>query len=84
VGQQEEASKRKRASQERKVLVFTLAMGVLVAGGSLGGLFVGYLINGGSIYDDPFLPLGLSLLGLALSIVAVDRLAKKLLTKWIA
>ena len=81
---QDEASKKRRARQERKVLVFTLAMGVVVAAGALGGLLAGLLLEGGSIESDPFLPIGLSLAGLAVAIVAVDRLTKKLLTKWIA
>ena len=80
---QDEAMKKKRAEQQRKVLVFTLLMGFLVAVGALGGLLVGILLNGGSLENDPALPLGLSVLGLALSLVGVDRLTKKLLTNWI-
>jgi len=80
----DEAAKKKRARQVRKVFVFTLAMGVVVAAGALGGLLAGLLLDGGSIETDPFLPVGLSLAGLAVALVAVDRLTKKLLTKWIA
>ncbi len=81
---QDEATKKKRAEQQRKVLVFTLVIGVLVAVGALGGLFVGILVVGGSLENDPALPIGLSVLGLALSLVAADRLTKKLLANWIA
>ena len=84
MGEQDEALRRKRERQQRKVMVFTLLMGFLVAGGALGGLLVGYFVNGGSLYGDPALPIGLSVLGLALSLIAVDRLTKKLLAKWIA
>lgn len=80
----DEARRKKRAAQERKVLVFTLLMGVLVAVGGLGGLFLGILLVGGSIETDVALPLSLSVVGLALSLVAADRMTKKLLTKWIA
>jgi hypothetical protein len=83
LGDQDEAMKKKRAEQQRKVLVFTLVMGFLVAVGALGGLFIGLLLTGGSLESDPALPLGLSVLGLALSLVAVDRLTKKLLANWI-
>jgi hypothetical protein len=76
--------KKKRAEQQRKVLIFTLLMGFLVAFGALGGLFLGYFINGGSLYSDPALSIGLSVLGLALSLVAAYKLTKKLLAKWIA
>jgi hypothetical protein len=81
---QDETVKKKRAKQQRKVLVFTFVMGVLVAVGALGGLFVGLLINGGSLENNPALPLALSVLGLALSLVAADKLTKKLLANWIA
>ena len=81
---QDETIRKKRAEQQRKVLVFTLVMGVLVAVGALGGLFVGILINGGSLENDPALPLALSVIGLTLSLVAADRLTKKLLANWIA
>ena len=84
VGEQDEASRKKRESQQKKVTVFTLLMGFLVAFGALGGLFAGYILNGGSLYNDPLLPVGLSVGGLALSLVAVDRLTKNLLAKWIA
>jgi len=80
----QDATKKKRAEQQRKVLVFTLVMGVLVAVGALGGLFLGLLIDGGSLENDPALPIGLSVLGLALSLVAADRLTKKMLANWIA
>jgi hypothetical protein len=76
--------RKKRAMQQRKVMVFTLLMGVLVAVGALGGLFVGLLVNGGSLENDPFLPIVLSVGGLALALVAADRLTKKLLANWIA
>ena len=76
--------KKKRAKQERKVLLFTLVMGILVAAGALGGLFIGLLINGGRLEDDPFLPIILSVVGLALALVASDRLTRKILAKWIA
>ena len=80
----DEAIRKKRAEQQRKVLVFTIVMGFLVAVGALGGLFVGLLITGGSLESDPAIPIGLSILGLALSLVAMDRLTKKLLANWIA
>jgi hypothetical protein len=75
---------KKRAEQQRKVLVFTLVMGILVAVGALGGLFLGLLIDGGSLESNPALPIGHSVLGLSLSLVAADRLARKLLANWIA
>lgn len=84
MGEQDEASKRKTAWRQRKVMVFTILMGFLVAAGSLGGLLAGYFANGGTLYGDPAIPLGLSVLGLALSLIVVDRLTKKVLTKWIA
>ena len=80
----DEALKKKRADQQRKVLIFTIVMGFLVAGGALGGLLAGLLIGGGSLESNPALPIGLSVVGLALSLVASDRLTKKLLANWIA
>ena len=77
--------KEKRAEQQRKVLVFTLLMGLLVALGALGGLFLGLLFGGlGSLERNPVPSLVLSVVGMALALVAADRLTKKLLPKWIA
>ncbi len=81
---EEDARRKKRAEQEKKVVIFTLVLGVLVAVGGLGGLLVGLLLNGGSLESNPFLPLVLSVAGLALALIVADTLTKKLLAKWIS
>jgi hypothetical protein len=78
----DEAKRRLRANREKKVQLFTLALGFLVASGALGGLFVGLWLNGlGQMGGNPLLPLVLSMIGLAVALVVAYRLTKRLLVE---
>lgn len=79
-----EEEKRKWNQRQRKVTFFTVALGAVIAGAALGGLFVALLLGGASEGGNPYLLVLLSVGGLAIGLVAADYLTKKLLAKWIA
>jgi|GEM_PF-3101287 len=82
---QDEASRRLRRKREKKVQLFTLALGFIVAGGALGGLFVGlWMDDVWGMAENPAPPILLSLAGLSLSVLAAYYITKKLLAKWLA